>query len=164
MTNGILNNMKGKKVDNDFVSTFISESCAVGKTTTNEVVASALEQIKNIDQKIAEVEHLKKIRSKLLDVVIIFDRNHRVGPQIDQVLINFHRVKDKKIAKMICEKIFNYSEMSEIKKAFSADEEIYCLKQLLEFNILQKYEEKIKAGENFSAFKLFLKENYEVHR
>ena len=156
--------MKGKKVDNIFVSNFISESCSQGKLTTDEIVASAQEQINEIDRKIIEVENLKKLRSKLLDVVITFDRNHRNGSQIDEVLINFHRVKDKKIAQRICNQIFGYNNVIEIKKAFPSNEEIYCIKQLLEFNILQRAEETIKAGENFPAFKTFLKENYEVNR
>lgn len=156
--------MKGKKVDNAFVSNFISESVANGKVTTNEIVARAQDQISEIDQKIIEVENLKKIRSKLLDVVITFDRNHRSGHQLDEVLIKFHRVKDKRMAQRICDNIFRYNNVVEIKQAFPSVEEIYCVKQLLEFNILQRAEETIKAGENFPAFKSFLKENYEVNR
>lgn len=156
--------MKGKKVDNAFVSSFISESVAHGKVTTNEIVTRAQDQINEIDQKIIEVENLKKLRSKLLDVVITFDRNHRSGHQLDEVLIKFHAVKDKKIALRICNNIFRYNNVFEIKEAFPSPEEIYCVKQLLEFNILQRAEETIKAGENFPAFKSFLKENYEVNR
>lgn len=156
--------MKGKKVDNSFVSEFISESCSAGKFTPDEIVASASQKIAEIDEKIIEVENLKKLRSKLKDVLIIFDRNQHVGSQLDDVLINFYRVKDKNLAQIICSKIFGYNNVSEIRKAFPSNEETYCIKQLLEFNILQRFEETIKAGENFPAFKSFLKENYEVHR
>lgn len=156
--------MKGKKVDNLFVSDFISNCCETGRVTVDQIAESAKAQMDEIDQKIAEVEDLKKYRSKLLDVLIVFDRNHRHGPQIDQVLVNFHRVKDKRMARTLCEKIFSYSNVHEIKKAFPSTEEIHCVKQLLEFNILQRIEETIKAGENFPAFKNFLKENYEVNR
>ena len=156
--------MKGKKIDNAFVSNFISESCAIGKLTTDEIVARAQNQIMEIDQKIVEVENLKKVRSKLLDVVITFDRNRRSGHQLDETLLKFHRVKDKKIAQRVCDNIFRYSNVIEIKQAFSSAEEIFCVKQLLEFNILQRTEETIKAGENYPAFKTFLKENYEVNR
>lgn len=156
--------MKGKKVDNSFVSEYISESCANGKCTPDEIVASAFQKICEIDEKLIEAENLKKMRSKLKDVIIVFDRNRQVGPQLDGVLINFYRVKDKKLAQSICDKIFSYSNVFEIRKAFPSTEEISCVKQLLEFNILQRFEETIKAGENFPAFKSFLKENYEVNR
>lgn len=156
--------MKGKKVDNHFVSNFISDCCSTGKLTTDEIVASAKSQIDEIDRKIIEVENLKKQRSKLLDVVIVFDRNHRSGSQIDEVLIKFHRVKDKKIAQRICAEIFRYSSVVEIKEAFPRVEEIFCMKQLLEFEVLQRNEDTIIAGKNYPAFKNFLKENYEVNR
>jgi hypothetical protein len=156
--------MKGKKVDNSFVSEYISESCANGKCTPDEIVKSALAKVCEIDEKIIEVENLKKLRSKLKDVIIVFNRNQQAGPQLDSVLINFYRMKDKKLAQLICDKIFSYSNVSEIRKAFPSTEEIFCVKQLLEFNILQRFEETIKAGENFPAFKSFIKENYEVNR
>jgi hypothetical protein len=156
--------MKGKKIDNTFVANFISESVSNGKFTTNEIVNSAKNQIKEIDQKIIEVENLKKIRSKLLDVIIVFDRNYRQKAAIDNNLINFYQIKDKNLASSLCEKVFIKNNLIDFKKNFPSTEEIQCMKQLLEFNILQKTEDIIKAGENFHQFKTFLKENYEINR
>ncbi len=156
--------MKGKKTDNSFVSEFISDSCSEGKLTTKEIVARAHDQIAEIDKKIIEVEQLKKLRSKLTDVISTFDRNKHCGPQIDESLIKFYSVKDKKMAMKICNEVFSYNNMNEIRKAFPHEPEIYCVKQLLEFNILQRHDQKIKAGENFPAFKIFLKDNYEINR
>jgi hypothetical protein len=99
--------MKGKKVDNVFVSNFISESCANGKFTTNEIAGSALEKIRDIDIKLIEIDNLKKLRSKLCDVLIVFDRNDKACAQLDEALINFYCVKDKRLSQIICDNIFD---------------------------------------------------------
>src|SRR5271167_4071933 len=61
--------MRGKKIDAEFVSEFIVD-CAKRKITNPaDVVKEAENEIAIIDQKIKEVEALKKVRSKLVDVI-----------------------------------------------------------------------------------------------
>ncbi len=61
--------MKGKKIDLDFVSEFINRSIANNCKSPKEIINEAQNQIQEIDNKIIEVERLKILRSKLIDVV-----------------------------------------------------------------------------------------------
>jgi len=67
-------NMKGKKTDNEFISSFIADCCSEGKFSINEFICEANRQIKDIEEKIIEVEKLKKRRLKLADVIFAFTK------------------------------------------------------------------------------------------
>jgi hypothetical protein len=66
--------MKGKKVDTEFLSYFISECIKKNKVITEDIIQEAKEEITNIDSKIKEVEKLKILRSKLIDVIHTFEK------------------------------------------------------------------------------------------
>lgn len=67
--------MRGRKIDNEFVSNFIDECAKQGLVTSDKILEMASEKINEIDLKIREVEDLKKYRKKLVDVKISLDRN-----------------------------------------------------------------------------------------
>lgn len=154
--------MRGKKVDTDFISTFINEACLQGKNTPEEIVVYAQQKINDIDIKIIEAEKLKKERSKLMDVSIVFKRNKRKENRLDEVLLNFYLIKDKNIAASILSKVFQCSNMEQVKNICSSEDEKFCIKQLLEFKIIQRFGDVIIAAEHYQDFKNFLKENYEI--
>ena len=66
--------MRGKKSDPDFVVNFIEDCCKKGKTSSYEIIDEAKKQIKDIDDKIKEVEYLRKVRSKIHDVIFSFEK------------------------------------------------------------------------------------------
>ena len=68
--------MRGKKVDSEFISNFIEESIKEGDMSLATLMLKVNCQINSIDQKIKEVEELKKIRSKLLDVKDFIGKNY----------------------------------------------------------------------------------------
>ena len=68
--------MKGKKVDNEFLSKFINECLNENINSSNDIVNLAKDKILSIDNKIKEVENLKLLRSKLLDVIYTFDKSY----------------------------------------------------------------------------------------
>ena len=70
--------MRGKKVDNDFISSFIENSINDGCVSIDSILTKVNNQINDIDQKIIETENLKKIRSKLLDVKHFIGKSHDV--------------------------------------------------------------------------------------
>lgn len=63
---------RGKLADNSFVSSFIAKCVAKGKASHTQVCEEASLKIKEIDEKLAEVQELKKERSNLTDVVNMF--------------------------------------------------------------------------------------------
>jgi hypothetical protein len=63
---------RGKLADNSFVSSFISTCVAKGKSSHTQVCEEASLKIKEIDQRLAEVQELKKERSNLTDVLNLF--------------------------------------------------------------------------------------------
>jgi hypothetical protein len=68
--------MRGKKVDNEFISIFIEESIKEGDISLAALMLRVDSQLNNIDRKIKEVEELKKIRTKLLDVKSFIGKNY----------------------------------------------------------------------------------------
>lgn len=66
--------MRGKKIDQKFVSSFISELSIKGISSSSKIKEAAEKEILDIDQKIEEVFFLKKKRVKLLDVISTLDK------------------------------------------------------------------------------------------
>lgn len=67
--------MRGKKIDKNFISSFIEESLTEEDMEFTAVVAKVNQEIMIIDQKIKEAEELKKRRCKLLDVREFLEKN-----------------------------------------------------------------------------------------
>jgi hypothetical protein len=70
MTGGCV---RGKKINNEFVSNFVLECVAIGKTSKEEISEIAKQKIDQIDEYIKTAEELKKTRSKLHDVLLSFE-------------------------------------------------------------------------------------------
>jgi hypothetical protein len=66
--------MKGIKIDNEFVSTFIEACVKAGNATPSQIILEARSQLNLIDEKIKEVEILKKNRSKILGVISTLEK------------------------------------------------------------------------------------------
>lgn len=65
--------MRGKRVDTEFVSNYITDCVKIGCNTPDTIIEYTKKSIDKIDQQIKEVERQKALRCKLLDVLITFD-------------------------------------------------------------------------------------------
>ena len=142
--------MRGRKIDTEFLSSFISECIKNNKASSEEILKEAKDKINLIDNKIKEAENLKSIRSKLLDVIITFEKPVKK----DEIkTLSFLKIQNTDICKFICD---NISKPSTIKsfynKGYLVTDIIFCIKQLLEHKIISKSGDYLLKGENFQEY------------
>lgn len=147
--------MKGKKIDSEFVTTFIENCVNNNIFSTDQILQSAKSQINDIDAKIKEVESLKKTRSKLLDVVLTFEQKESTQPRIqDSKILKLFNIKDKNISKIICDKLklgpFEISTLTSIN--YPINDVNFCIKQLLEYKIISKLGKHILCGSMYQDY------------
>lgn len=151
--------MKGKKIDNEFLSEFISNCIKKGLFSSEEIVGLAQSKITDIDLKIREVESLKLLRSKLLDVITAFKKTNK-DKKDDNELLSFYKIQNAQISKLICDNVknkLNIINMIYDTKQFSTTDIIFCIKQLLENKIILKTEGNyFIEGEMFEQYYSFL--------
>lgn len=135
--------MRGKKADNEFVSNFIKECVVIGHDTTQAIVNIAKSNIKEIDDEILALEKKKIIRSKLLDVIDIFEKPYKNKSQEIQLLA-FFKLKNPKVCKTICDLVSE--NPIDINNINSSPETIFSIKQLLEYKILDRVGNHILRG------------------
>lgn len=130
--------MRGKKVDKDFLSEFITDCVKLNIDSPNEILNEAKKQIVEIDNKIKEIDKLKVLRSKLLDVVITFGEKENNTKELQQ--LNFFNIKNKELSKYICNLVEDKDISIQSLKTthFPVEDTMYCVKQLIENNILLK--------------------------
>lgn len=145
--------MRGKKVDNDFLSQFISDCAENNKCSSDEILFEAKQKIEFIDNKIKEVEKLKIIRSKLLDVVNIFNDKNNIKKENDENLY-FFEFKNQHICKFICDSLKGSNLIIDsIKSNIYATEDIlFCIKQLLEHKIIYRSGNCLIKGSKFEVY------------
>jgi hypothetical protein len=149
--------MRGKKTDPDFLSNFINKCVALNKTSQQEIVQAAHQEINEIDLKIIEVEKLKLIRSKLLDVVSVFEKevpSHKEEAKI----LSFFNIQHPNICKYICDVLkkgtLNMNKLQLIE--FSKSDIVYCVKQLQEYKVIAKTGEYLIRGIKFDDYMKFV--------
>jgi hypothetical protein len=154
--------MKGKRIDSEFLSSFISECVSRNKNTTEQIVEEARFQIKSIDDKIIEAERLKIIRSKLLDVIHNFDKPKSVMKTEDAKLLPLFEIPNQNICKFICDKIKESPiVLSELYTgSFSKLDVTYSIKQLLENKIIHRVGDILSKGDFYETYvKIVLRES-----
>lgn len=148
--------MKGKKSDPEFVSSFIKECLEKGHRSTKEIVSLAQLEIEVIDDKIKEIEKLKKHRSKLLDVIEMLDEKVKTQ-SLEVNILAFFDLKYPDICKKVCSLLFSVEDfdIKEIKKnsSISKIEDInFVIKQLVEYQIILKKNNFISRGPRFASY------------
>lgn len=151
--------MKGKKVDVDFLSSFILDCASKNRNSSEEILKEAKDQISKIDTKIKEVDNLKKIRCKLVDVVSTF--NERLDKSLNSNNLLFYNLKKKNVCNEICrilkeEGIIYKHGISESLGYFGNVNTAFCVKQLLEFKIIIYVGSDILKGPEFENYMKFL--------
>lgn len=146
--------MKGKKVDSEFLSSFIEQCISNNKNTTEDILSEARVKISEIDMKIVEAEKLKIVRSKLLDVVHTFDKPKNISKSEDAKILPLFKIANQHICKFICDKIKNGpSKLSSIiVDKYPKTDMMFSLKQLLEAKIIIRTGDMIVRGEMFDNY------------
>ncbi len=149
--------MRGKKADPEFLSTFIVKCVSLNKTSQEEIVQAAQQEILAINAKIIEVEKLKLLRSKLLDVVGVFDKTNSSHKEEAKIL-SFFRMQHPKICKYICDllrkDILKIDFLYTID--FSKSDIMFCIKQLQEHKVVAKMGEHLIRGDRFDDYMKFV--------
>lgn len=149
--------MRGKKADPEFLSNFITKCIGLNKTSQEEIVQVAKQEINIIDQKIIEVEKMKLLRSKLLDVVSVFEKKETTHKEEAKIL-SFFRIQHPKICKYICD--FLKKESIKIDclyiNEFSKSDIMFCIKQLQEYKVISKVGEYLIRGDKFNDYMKFV--------
>jgi hypothetical protein len=153
--------MKGKKVDPEFVSEFISTAIQSGYQTTDDIVAFAQAEIQEIDEEIKRIETRKIRRGKLVDVVNSFSKPTKPNKQDEIRILSFFKIQNINICKFICKQIKDeVTTIDELSKMnYPISDVLFCIKQLLEHRILSKSGTHLLRGELFDEYlKFVLKE------
>jgi hypothetical protein len=145
--------MKGKKVDQEFLSKFISNCVIDGISSSEEIAEFAKKEISKIDKQIRDVEKLKVVRSKLLDVVATFEKSPK-SQNKEAKLLPLYKIQNQNIAHFICSKIMmSKIDINDLYKSdFTKSDLVYCIKQLLEAQVLIKDGCFLSPGELFDSY------------
>jgi hypothetical protein len=156
--------MRGKKVDNEFLTEFISACAMNNKCSPQEIVLEAEKEISQIEESIKELQKLKLKRSKLLDVITTFNYDKKQVKQHEINNLHFFKIKNQHICKFICDLIsVNGLEIDSIKSNIFLDADIlYCIKQLLEYKIIYRTGTYIIRGDNYQSYYKAVFENNET--
>src|SRR5579871_367548 len=135
--------MRGKKSNPEFVSQFISTCLQQGVITTEAMVKRAKQDIQEIDDKIIEVEKLKAVRSKLLDVILTLDK-----PKVkteEAKLLPLFKLQYPQTCRKICKTMVEIDPDGSSYVGFeNKDPElIFCIKQLVEAKIISRIDSRL---------------------
>jgi hypothetical protein len=149
--------MRGKKADPEFLSSFIAKCIGLNKTSQDEIVQTAQQEINFIDQKIIEVEKMKLLRSKLLDVISVFSKTETSHKEEAKILSFFH-IQHPRICKYICSFLKKGSTKMDMLYVteFSKSDIMFCVKQLQEHKVISKVGDHLIRGDKFDDYIKFV--------
>jgi len=149
--------MRGKKVDSQFLTDFISTCVMAGHATPDEISNAAQQEIDHINYEIRRIEELKIRRAKLLDVIAAFKGPTKTSKEEARILC-FFQIQNPHICKYICDfiKIQPFSRDKLVGHSFSIHDLNFCIKQLLEHRVIVKVGEIFVRGECFDEYLKFV--------
>jgi hypothetical protein len=152
--------MRGKKSDQAFVAEFISEAVQRGIETPEEIIRDAKKKIKQIEEEIRAVEAKKILRSKLLDVVLMFEKQTKETSS-DAKLLSFFKLDYPGHCKLICEcvktKPIEIGEKFQVLGSGENDPHMkYSIKQLLECKVLSRNGNQVMRGDRYDEYMTFV--------
>lgn len=149
--------MRGKKSDSAFVAQFITESIQEGMETPDQIVQRAKNQIAQIDEEIRAIEVKKIVRSKLLDVILNFEKMAKDKSE-EARLLPFFDIQYPAKCKEICI-LFKNSKSLPIDWATHGAGDattVFCFKQMLERKIINRSGSILVPGERFDEYWKFV--------
>lgn len=145
--------MRGKKVDTEFLGSFIMECVKLHKQSPDDFVSEAQDRINKIDAKIKEVEQLKAVRTKLLDVVEHFSTPVPKEMKSEQELV-WYKIPHPHICKFICDSIKNSPVLIEDlqKSNFTEIDVLFCIKELLAHKVISRASGYLLRGDKYKEY------------
>lgn len=144
--------MRGKRIDNEFISEFIANCIGSGINTPEEIMAAAQQHINEIDEAIKRVEKEKIRRSKLLDVIATF-KTKSEKPSSEATALPYFNMKYPNVCRFICETLKQGPvSVDKVNGDYSPSDIIFCIKQLLEHKIISKSGPYLIRGNNFNDY------------
>lgn len=150
--------MKGKKSDPFFISQFIQESVQAGAETPEQIINRAKKIVNQIDVDIKNIEIEKIKRSKLLDVIASFEKPIKDKTE-DAKTLDFFKLRDPGRCKEICDLLKEHLSLPILSwTSFGSDivQYNFCIKQLLEADIIARIDDKLICGERFNEYIKFV--------
>jgi hypothetical protein len=152
--------MRGKKSDQAFVAEFISECIQHGIETPEEIIGDAKKKIEQIDQEIRAIEAKKILRSKLIDVILTFEKQTKSTSE-DAKFLSFFKLEYPLMCKFVCDIVkkgpITVGEKLMPLGAGESDPTMkFSIKQLLECKVLSRIENKVDRGERFDEYMSFV--------
>lgn len=149
--------MRGKKSDSEFVSSFITECVLLGKNESEQIIQEAKNRISDIDSKIIEIEKLKITRSKLIDVISVFDKSKSSNKEEIKILSLF-KIENHHICKYICDQIKsgNSSYDKIVKSKYNNQDVLFSVKQLIENKIIVRDNNNLISAERYKEYLNFV--------
>jgi hypothetical protein len=153
--------MKGKRIDRDFLNSFMNECLNNGISSSQDMARIAKEKIDLIDVRIKEIENLKNIRCKLLDVVSSFDNKEKHVSGKDQKTLLFYKITNIGISKNICKMLIDNNDELPLKilenNIKKPKHDVYfCVKQMIDIGILNRHDDFLKKGNLFNEYFAFV--------
>lgn len=145
--------MKGKKIDTEFISLFITKSAEQGINTPALIADKAKKMLLKIDRQIKRAEDKKAIRSKLIDVINLFDNNIKNNTDTDAKIISFFEIKNPNICKDICNRL--KIKQLNVKDLDRGTDILFTIKQLIKYNIIIRNDNLISKGVRFDEYIAF---------
>lgn len=143
--------MRGKKTDAEFISEFIVECARNGITNSLDVAKMAELQISSIDEKIKEVESLKRKRSKLIDVVTALSIKVK-DKSDDKKALEFYQLSDLQTAASIARYVQDTpGSIDTLNK-----DHLHLVKEMLSSKILRREGSCLAQGIEYLNFLDFL--------
>jgi len=152
--------MRGKKSDQAFVAEFIAEAVQHGIETPEEIIRDAKKKIEQIDHEIKAIEAKKILRSKLLDVILTFEKQVK-STSSEASLLPFFKLEYPRMCKFICDIAKKKPiDIGEKLQAFGSGENDptmrFSIKQLLECKVLTRVDNQVSRGERFDEYMSFV--------
>lgn len=152
--------MRGKKSDRAFVAEFISESVQHGIETPAEIIQDAKNKIAQIDREIKAIEAKKILRSKLIDVILTFEKQTKSTSE-DAKLLSFFKLEYPLMCKFVCDIVKKGPiEVGEKLMPLGAGESDptmkFSIKQLLECKVFSRVGSQIGRGDRFDEYMTFV--------
>lgn len=149
--------MRGKKVDTDFLSQFISQCVLKNIVSQDDIVEQAKSEISNIDEQIKKVEKLKIVRSKLLDVISTFEKKSASHKEEIRIL-SFFQMQKPDVCQYICVQLKDENlKLEELYcRSYQVADIIFCVKQLIEHKIVSKAGDVLIKGDTFDEYVKFV--------
>ena len=152
--------MRGKKSDQVFVAEFIAEAIQHGIETPEEIIKDAKKKIEQIDEEIRAIEAKKILRSKLLDVILTFEKQTKVTSD-NAKFLSFFKLDYPNHCKLICECVKNtpiqIGDKFQVMGSGENDPHMkYSIKQLLECKVLHRTGNQVTRGERYDEYMTFV--------